>query len=93
MPNTPQRTRNAIEILTQPQLKSMSSYFLVVPVEVLLLVPHTCVFIISIKLAQQPSRNRTFFLLYSLQNLAELIAYLTVPFEKNVVGIIRKRKF
>lgn len=58
----------------------MSTSALLLPLEFPMLALHTGVFVIVVKLANNGDRYRAFYVLYALQNLSELLAYLTVSF-------------
>lgn len=58
----------------------MSTSALLLPLELPMLVLHTGVLVVVIKLANHGDRYKTFYVLYALQNLSELLAFLTVRF-------------
>ncbi|KAH7700474.1 hypothetical protein AAVH_32405, partial [Aphelenchoides avenae] len=69
----------------------MSTSALLLPLELPMLVLHTGVFVVVIKLANHGDRYKTFYVLYALQNLAELLAFLTVSYSLRfpLMGIVQ----
>lgn len=59
-------------------LADMSMYVFVLAAEIPIFLLQVNVFIAAIKLARQNGRYRGFFILYSLQNFVEIIAYVSV---------------
>lgn len=77
----PERKGQANTPLLPPQtsfLRDMSTYVFVLAAEIPLFLLQVNVFIAAIKLARQNGRYRGFFILYSLQNFAEIVAYVSV---------------
>ncbi|KAH7717897.1 hypothetical protein AAVH_14628 [Aphelenchoides avenae] len=69
----------------------MSTYVFVLAAEIPLFLLQVNVFIAAIKLARQNGRYRGFFILYSLQNFAEIVAYVSASLGVRflVMGIIQ----